>query len=69
MTSQGIPITLMNEIEHFFQVYKDLEGHKVSTEGFENRAAADVVIDEARNALRGERVLAAGGSPAAHGGP
>jgi inorganic pyrophosphatase len=45
---QGIPITLMNEIEHFFQVYKDLEGHTVSTEGFENRAAADRVIDEAR---------------------
>jgi inorganic pyrophosphatase len=45
---QGLPITLMNEIEHFFQVYKDLEGHKVSTEGFENRAAADIVIEESR---------------------
>jgi inorganic pyrophosphatase len=45
---QGIPLTVMNEIEHFFQVYKDLEGHKVSTDGFENRAAADLVIERAR---------------------
>ena len=34
--------------EHFFQVYKDLGGHKVSTDGFEDRAAADEVIAEAR---------------------
>jgi inorganic pyrophosphatase len=45
----GVPITLMNEIEHFFQVYKDLEGHQVSTEGFEDRAAADAVIERARD--------------------
>ena len=37
-----------HEIEHFFQVYKDLEGHKVSTEGFEPRASAERVIAEAR---------------------
>ena len=29
----GLPMTLLNEIEHFFQVYKDLEGHKVSHRG------------------------------------
>ena len=40
----GLPMTLLNEIEHFFQVYKDLEGHKVSTEGFEDRASAERVI-------------------------
>jgi len=45
---QGVPLTVMNEIEHFFQVYKDLEGHKVSTEGFEDRASADRVIEAAR---------------------
>ena len=44
----GLPMTLLNEIEHFFQVYKDLEGHKVSTEGFEDRASAERVIAEAR---------------------
>jgi inorganic pyrophosphatase len=44
----GLPMTLLNEIEHFFQVYKDLEGHKVATEGYEDRASALRVIREAR---------------------
>jgi inorganic pyrophosphatase len=48
---EGIPQPLLNEIEHFFQVYKDLEGHTVSTEGFEDRWAAGRVIDEARDRL------------------
>jgi inorganic pyrophosphatase len=43
-----LPMSLLNEIEHFFQVYKDLEGKKVSTEGFEDRASADAVIAAAR---------------------
>ena len=43
-----IPEPLQNEIEHFFQVYKELEGHKVSTDGFEDRAAALDVIAAAR---------------------
>src|SRR5207342_790810 len=43
----GLPLNLLNEIEHFFQVYKDLEGHKVSTDGFEDRASAVAVIDAA----------------------
>lgn len=38
---------LLNEIEHFFQVYKQLEGHTVSTEGFEPRAEAMKVIHRA----------------------
>lgn len=45
---EGMPLTLLNEIEHFFQVYKDLEGHKVVTDGFEPREAAERVILEAR---------------------
>ena len=44
----GLPLTLLNEIEHFFAVYKDLEGHTVSTEGFEDRASAERVIAKAR---------------------
>jgi inorganic pyrophosphatase len=44
----GLPMTLLNEIEHFFQVYKDLEGHTVSTEGFEDRASAERVIAAAK---------------------
>ena len=43
----GLPTPLLNEIEHFFQVYKDLEGHKVATDGYEDRASAMRVIDNA----------------------
>ncbi|HZD16531.1 MAG TPA: inorganic diphosphatase [Actinomycetota bacterium] len=39
---------LLNEIEHFFAVYKDLEGHKVAIGGFDDRAEALRVIEEAR---------------------
>ncbi|HEX9123436.1 MAG TPA: inorganic diphosphatase [Actinomycetota bacterium] len=39
---------LLNEIEHFFAVYKDLEGHKVGTEGFGQREEALRVIHDAR---------------------
>jgi len=41
---------LLNEIEHFFQVYKDLEHKEVATEGFGHRAEALQVIAEARAA-------------------
>ena len=43
----GLPLTLLNEIEHFFQVYKDLEGHKVATDGYEDRASAVRVVEAA----------------------
>jgi inorganic pyrophosphatase len=45
---EGIPQPLLDEIEHFFQVYKDLEGHKVETDGFEGKEAAITTIDAAR---------------------
>jgi inorganic pyrophosphatase len=41
---------LLNEIEHFFAVYKDLEGHKVAIGGFGERSEALAVIAEARAA-------------------
>jgi inorganic pyrophosphatase len=41
---------LLNEIEHFFAVYKDLEGHKVGIDGFGDRAEAREVIVAARAA-------------------
>ncbi|HEX6230265.1 MAG TPA: inorganic diphosphatase [Actinomycetota bacterium] len=41
---------LLNEIEHFFAVYKDLEDEKVSIGGFGERAEALRVIEEARAA-------------------
>jgi inorganic pyrophosphatase len=44
----GLPQPLLDEIEHFFQVYKDLEGHEVRTDGFHGLAAAEAVIADAR---------------------
>jgi inorganic pyrophosphatase len=38
---------LLNEIEHFFAVYKVLEDKEVSTQGFGTRAEALAVISEA----------------------
>ncbi|HZO96139.1 MAG TPA: inorganic diphosphatase [Gaiellaceae bacterium] len=44
-----VPAGLRDEIEHFFQVYKDLEHEgKVTTYGFGNRSEADRVLEEAR---------------------
>ena len=39
---------LLNEVEHFFAVYKDLEDKPTGVEGFEDRASALRVIAEAR---------------------
>jgi inorganic pyrophosphatase len=39
---------LRREIEHFFQVYKDLEETETETSGFGNRAEALAVLAEAR---------------------
>jgi inorganic pyrophosphatase len=39
---------LRNEIEHFFQVYKDLEAAKTETRGFGNRTEAERIIAAAR---------------------
>jgi inorganic pyrophosphatase len=43
-----IPAAFREEIEHFFQVYKDLEDEKTETRGFGNRAEARRIIAEAR---------------------
>ena len=43
---------LRNEIEHFFQVYKDLEDKKTETRGFGNKHDAEVIIDAARARAR-----------------
>lgn len=47
-----IPAEFRDEIEHFFQVYKDLEEAKTETRGFGNRAEAEAVIAAARERLR-----------------
>jgi inorganic pyrophosphatase len=43
-----VPAELRNEIEHFFQVYKDLEDKKTETRGFGNRAEAQEIITASR---------------------
>ena len=43
-----IPPEYRDEIEHFFQVYKDLEEKKTETRGFGNRAEAEEIIEAAR---------------------
>jgi inorganic pyrophosphatase len=43
-----------DEIEHFFQVYKDLEGTGTVTRGFEGAAAARAEIERAMAAYRKE---------------
>ena len=40
--------TLLAEIEHFFDVYKDLEEHATQTDGFRDREAAIAIIEQAR---------------------
>jgi inorganic pyrophosphatase len=44
-----VPAELRNEIEHFFQVYKDLEHKETKTAGFGNRADAEQVLEAARD--------------------
>jgi inorganic pyrophosphatase len=39
---------LRNEIEHFFQVYKDLEAAKTETRGYGNRSEAERIVAAAR---------------------
>jgi inorganic pyrophosphatase len=48
-----VPPGLRDEIEHFFQVYKDLDHEgKVKTRGFGNRAEAEQAIADARQRQR-----------------
>jgi inorganic pyrophosphatase len=43
-----VPPHYLKEIEHFFRVYKDLEGTTTETRGFENAAAARAAIVRAQ---------------------
>lgn len=46
---------LRREISHFFSVYKDLEEKKVDVGGWDDRDAAQDVIDEARRLYESEQ--------------
>jgi inorganic pyrophosphatase len=45
---EDLPAALRAEVEHFFQVYGDLEEKKVGTEGFGDREEAIRIIAESR---------------------
>lgn len=44
---EQVPPHLLDEIEHFFSIYKDLEQKAVKVEGWQDKAAAIQVIKEA----------------------
>ncbi|MGM0739804.1 MAG: inorganic diphosphatase, partial [Bacteroidota bacterium] len=45
---EDVPPHLLREIEHFFQVYKDLEDKKTGTDGWYSREVAKKIIKECR---------------------
>lgn len=45
-----IPQHLLSELEHFFAVYKELEGKKTAVEGWQDVAQAEAAIERAREA-------------------
>jgi inorganic pyrophosphatase len=48
----NIPQHSLKEIEHFFQVYKDLEGVRTRTRGFEGASEARAAISDAMQLYR-----------------
>lgn len=47
-----VPPHLLLEIEHFFEVYKELEKKKTAVEGWEDAEVARRVVEEARERFR-----------------
>ena len=43
-----VPRNLLQEIEHFFSIYKDLEGMKADVQGWQAQEAAGTIIADAR---------------------
>ncbi len=52
---EDLPPHLLKEIEHFFQVYKDLEEKKTGIDGWETREKALQVIEESRRRYREQK--------------
>ena len=50
---EQVPPHLLDEIEHFFSIYKDLEQKKVVVDGWRNREMAELVIEKARKRYKG----------------
>jgi inorganic pyrophosphatase len=52
-TLADAPPHLLKEIEHFFSIYKDLEGQSVKIDGWEDTAAAIRIIRESEQRYKG----------------
>lgn len=52
---EEVPPHLLNEIGHFFDVYKDLEAKKTAIEGWEGREAALRIIEASRKRYLDEK--------------
>lgn len=48
-----VPSHLLRELEHFFAVYKELEGKKTAVEGWQDAPEAYAAIERARRAFKG----------------
>ena len=55
-TLEQVPPHLLDEIEHFFSIYKDLEKKAVKVEGWQDKAAAIKVIKEAEQRYRASKL-------------
>lgn len=51
----------LREVEHFFRIYKDLEGAQVTTLGWEARGVAEQYVLDSIEVVRRERAEVAGG--------
>lgn len=51
---EQVPPHLLNEIDHFFRIYKDLEQKTVTVEGWKDRDAAIEIIEQAQKRHQGE---------------
>jgi len=49
---QDVPKHFLNEVAHFFQTYKQLQGIQVTPKGWEDAAAARAVIEQAIQSYR-----------------
>jgi inorganic pyrophosphatase len=52
---EDLPQRLRDEIAHFFSVYKEPDGHKVTVDGWFPREEALAVIEASRDRHRGQR--------------
>jgi inorganic pyrophosphatase len=49
---EDVPLLMRNEIEHFFSMYKEPEGRRVTIHGWEDRDVAERLLGEARERWR-----------------